>query len=135
MIGPSLRQIHSVFARTAVGFSMAALLVGEVQAGAWAAPASQAPINATSAEIRQFAFSPSPLVISAGASVTWTNRDAIEHTVTSGSPDAPGSAFDSGFLNQEQAFSYRFDEPGEYPYFCLRHPFMQGTLEVSQPAM
>jgi plastocyanin len=131
MIGQWMRQASRGLGRTAFGLAAAALFTIEAQTAVRAQAADQALTSSTSAEIRQFTFSPSPLVVSPGASVMWTNRDAIEHSVTSGSPDAPGNAFDSGFLSQEQAFSIRFDEPGEYAYFCRRHPFMQGTLTVA----
>jgi plastocyanin len=134
MIRNWIHQTHRILERMAIAITVAALPALAVQPAGWAAPTGQAPMDATPAEIWQFAFAPSPLMISAGTAVTWTNRDAIEHSITSGSPDAPGSVFDSGFINQEQAFSFRFDEAGEYPYFCRRHPFMQATLTVSPQA-
>ncbi len=117
--------------RAALGFPLAVLLLIAVQVHGLAAPSAQPSLDVATAEIRQFTFSPSPLVVATGAVVTWTNRDAIEHSVTSGSPDAPSGVFDSDFISPEQSFSFRFDEPGEYPYFCRRHPFMHGTLIVS----
>ncbi len=69
-----------------------------------------------------------------GTTVVWTNDDAIAHTVTSGTSDGSrGSAdgiFDSGFMNTGDTFSYTFDEPGEFPYFCLPHPWMIGKVIV-----
>jgi plastocyanin len=134
MIQDWIRKAHRILERMAVAFAVAALPALAVQPAGWAASTGQAATDATPAEIRQFAFTPSPLMISAGTAVNWINRDAIEHSITSGSPDAPGGVFDSGFINQEQAFSFRFDEAGEYPYFCQRHPFMQATLTVSPRA-
>ncbi len=95
--------------------------------------AAEAPVVATAsvaAEIRFFYFAPDPLVVAPGTLVAWTNRDAIVHSVTAGSPDAIG-AFDSGLFDEGQSFSLQFTEPGEYAYFCLRHPSMQGLLSVS----
>jgi plastocyanin len=34
-------------------------------------------------------------------------------------------------LNPGQTFSFTFTEEGEYPYFCLLHPNMVGTVNVS----
>lgn len=80
------------------------------------------------------AYSPLELTVPVGTTVVWTNDDAIAHTVTSGTSDgSSGSAdgiFDSGFMNAGDTFSYTFDEPGEFPYFCLPHPWMIGKVIV-----
>jgi len=70
------------------------------------------------------------LQVAAGTTVTWTNHDAIIHSVTSGSPDAPDGAFDSGFFDQAGTFSFTFTDSGDYTYFCMRHNFMRGTVSV-----
>jgi plastocyanin len=77
--------------------------------------------------IDNFSFAPGALVVSAGTRVTWTNRDDIPHTVT----DAAGQrAFKSSALDTGDAFSYLFDKPGTYHYFCSLHPRMEGTVVV-----
>ena len=45
-------------------------------------------------------YNPSPLSISVGANVTWTNNDNTGHTVTEGNPTGvtPQNGFDSGIL-------------------------------------
>ncbi len=75
------------------------------------------------AEIKTFRFQPKAVEVKAGTTVTWTNRDAIEHSVTAGT-------FDSGFFTQGQTFSIAFDKPGEYAYSCARHKSMRGTVRV-----
>jgi plastocyanin len=62
---------------------------------------------------------------SAGATVTWTNKDDEPHTVVSDT--AP---FRSGALDTDESFSFRFDEPGTYHYACSIHPRMVGTIVV-----
>src|SRR5579859_3773263 len=64
------------------------------------------------ADIIQFDFEPAALQVAAGTTVTWTNHDAIIHSVTGGSPDAPDGAFDSGFFNQAGTFSFTFTDSG-----------------------
>jgi plastocyanin len=78
------------------------------------------------ANIRQFSFQPNPLEMSLGTTVTWTNQDGVQHSVT-----GSNSEFDSGLFTQGQAFSFTFDGPGTISYFCSRHPSMQGTVTVS----
>lgn len=82
------------------------------------------------------AYSPNPIQVSVGTTVTWTNNDSQPHTVTSGSNGQPDNKFNSSpnftpLLNPGQTFSFTFTEAGEYPYFCLLHPNMVGTVNVS----
>ena len=80
-------------------------------------------------------FASEDLAIRVGDTVTWTQRDGIPHTATSGRPgDADvGSVWDSLFLNQGESFSHTFDQPGEFRYFCTIHPTtaaLQATITV-----
>jgi plastocyanin len=82
------------------------------------------------------AYSPNPLQVSVGTTVTWTNNDSQPHTVTSGSNGQPDNKFNSSpnftpLLNPGQTFSFTFTEAGEYPYYCMLHPNMVGTVSVS----
>jgi nitrite reductase (NO-forming) len=81
------------------------------------------------------AYTPPVITVEAGTTVTWTNEDAIVHTVTSGTAsDTAGTfdgTFDSGDMAEGDTFSFTFDEPGEFPYFCIPHPWMQGTVIVT----
>ncbi|HEY1013799.1 MAG TPA: plastocyanin/azurin family copper-binding protein [Herpetosiphonaceae bacterium] len=86
---------------------------------------------AAQADIQTFQFKPGRLEVKAGTTVTWTNRDAIEHSVTGGTPPNPAGTFDSGFFTQGESRSFTFDEPGEFAYFCKRHNSMVGTIVVA----
>ena len=82
------------------------------------------------ADIKLFVYRPEPLEIQPGTTVVWTNQDDIDHSVTHGTPPAAGQAFDSGLFGKGRSFSFTFAEPGEYPYFCLRHNSMVGVVRV-----
>src|SRR5713226_3695838 len=56
-------------------------------------------------EIKLFTFKPGSLEVPVGTTVVWTNRDAIEHSVTNGTLEKPGGTFDSGFFTERQSFS------------------------------
>ncbi len=71
-------------------------------------------------------FRPGSFAIATGGSIEWRNDDGEVHTVT-----APDAAFDSGIMNGGATFSQSFAKPGSYGYFCLIHPEMRGTIEVS----
>lgn len=72
-------------------------------------------------------FSPNPVEVKVGETVTWINDDSGRHTVTS-----KDGVFDSGMMGKGQSFSYTFDKAGEYPYFCEPHPNMVGTVVVTE---
>ena len=99
----------------------------------WSKPTAQLAAMAqeqVGADIKTFQFQPKAIEVKAGTTVTWTNRDAIEHSVTAGAPGAPSGDFDSGFFTQGRSFSVTFDKPGAYTYFCARHNSMRGTVTV-----
>ena len=95
-----------------------------------APPAAAA--EAVPVTIRNFAFDPATVQIRTGQAVTWTNRDPVAHTATA--TDDP-KTFDSGNLNTDQEFTFVFDQPGTFPYICIYHPYMKGTIEVSGEAV
>lgn len=78
-------------------------------------------------------YIPSTVTIDEGGEVTWSNDDTAAHTVTSGTAaDGPDGNFDSSLFMAGTTFSFKFDdfEAGEYPYFCMVHPWMTGTVVV-----
>ena len=77
------------------------------------------------------AFSPNPIQVSVGTTVTWTNNDAQPHTVSSGENATPNGLFDSPIMAPKATFEHTFTEAGEFPYFCTLHPNMVGTVSVS----
>jgi plastocyanin len=77
------------------------------------------------------AYAPNPIEVGVGDTVTWTNDDSQPHTATSGEAVTPDGNFDSGIMAPAATFDFTFTEAGEYPYFCLLHPNMVGTVSVS----
>ncbi|MFB3096908.1 MAG: PEFG-CTERM sorting domain-containing protein [Nitrosopumilaceae archaeon] len=74
---------------------------------------------------------PNDINIAVGETVTWTNDDTAAHTVSSGSPaDGPDQIFDSSLFMAGTSFSHTFDTEGTFDYFCMVHPWMQGTVIV-----
>ncbi len=85
--------------------------------------------DGTMVKIDNFSFTPKSLTVKAGATVTWINHDDIPHNVVS-----TEKKFSSPVLDTDQSFSFRFQEPGSYPYFCKIHPMMTGTVVVERDA-
>jgi plastocyanin len=81
--------------------------------------------NGTSVTIMSFAFSPASLTVKTGTKVTWTNKDAVTHTVT-----ADQGAFNSGLLSPGNSFSFTFTQAGTYSYHCNIHHSMTATIIV-----
>lgn len=69
-----------------------------------------------------------------GGEVIWSNDDTAAHTVTSGDIKAggPDGKFDSGLFMAGKIFSNKFEEAGNFPYFCQVHPWMQGVVIVQE---
>jgi plastocyanin len=111
--------------------SLAAVLVLALVAGCPAPPPPVA--GTTDVTMRGLSFDPMVVTISQGQTVRWTNTETlpIPHTVTSGNPEDAnaGSIFDSGLLNPGQSFSFTFNTPGTYVYFCRIH-FMEGMRDA-----
>lgn len=76
-------------------------------------------------DIRRHLFAPGTIVIRAGQTIEWVNNDAVVHTVNS-----ENAAFQSGAIEPGAAWRARFEEPGQYPYYCGPHPFMKGVVVV-----
>src|SRR5918992_1480901 len=52
------------------------------------------------------AFSPNPVQVSAGTTITWTNDDAQPHAVNSGENGTPSGLFDSPIMPTAATFEY-----------------------------
>lgn len=83
------------------------------------------PVATTSVTIQNFAFNPPAVVVPVGATVTWTNQDIEEHTVT-----ARDKTFDSDVLGSGKSFSFTFTRAGTYEYLCSIHTSMAGKVVV-----
>lgn len=88
--------------------------------------------NGNSAMANKGFFVPLNAEIIRGTTVTWQNEDNIGHTVQS--QDGQGNVipmFNSAVLKTGDTFSYKFDKPGVYHYFCTIHPWRIGVVTVS----
>ena len=77
-------------------------------------------------------YIPSYYIAKVDEPVIWLNEDSAFHSVTSGSYEEPTDLFDSGHMDPYGIFSYTFEEPGMYPYFCTLHPWMAGNVKAER---
>jgi len=75
--------------------------------------------------IDNFKFAPTPLTISKGTEVTWTNHDDIPHSIVVNTLGVHSKAMDT-----DGTFTYKFDKAGTFFYVCGLHPFMQAKVVV-----
>src|ERR1700730_11089344 len=78
-----------------------------------------------SVSMENFNIVPATLTVAPGTTVVWTNHDDVEHTVT-----ASDNSFTSAAIPTDGQFSYTFNTPGTYSYFCAIHPFMTAKVIV-----
>ena len=91
-----------------------------------ASPEASPSVSGQSVTVLDFAFSPKDITVNAGDTVTWTNQDSMDHTVTS----TDGGPLDSGNLSKGASYRHTFSTPGTYRYHCAYHPSMTGTVTV-----
>ena len=78
-------------------------------------------------------FLPSTVTIGVGGMVTFANNDSAAHTSTSGTgADGPSGVWDSSLVMMVAAYTTPALEAGEYPYFCMVHPWMEGLVIVEE---
>lgn len=122
-----------------VALVAAAMAIGGCSASSAASSATASSAPASSANepasgnvvIHTFAFGPQKISVTAGSTVTWTNQDAILHTVTAGTSAKPEKTFDAKMDGVGSTFSFTFDNPGTYPYHCSIHAVMTGVVTVT----
>lgn len=78
--------------------------------------------------IKNFAFSPATLTVKKGTTVSWTNQDAVRHSVIAKTASGPKS----GLLGQNESYSFTFNTAGTFSYNCGPHPQMQATITVTE---
>lgn len=106
-----------------MGVALAALLAAACGIGAQRVHSESATRDVT---IDNFSFDPQTITVPKGTRVVWKNRDDIPHTVVSDDK----STFKSHALDTDDSFSYTFDKPGTYGYFCSIHPKMTAKVVV-----
>jgi len=83
----------------------------------------------TGVDIRGYCFSPTILRVATGDAVTFTNVDPVPHSILGANATWGDYA---GF--KKKSVTYRFSEPGVYPYVCTYHVGMVGAVVVGNGA-
>ena len=77
-------------------------------------------------------YIPSTVTVDVGGKVIFSNTDSAAHTFTSGAitDDIVGLVFGERMIKSGDSFEWTPDTVGEFPYFCLIHPWMDGLIIV-----
>ncbi len=86
-----------------------------------------APSNVTAININNGKFRPKNVSIKVGTTLTWTNNDDVQQSVTS---DTPG-LFDSGLLAPGATWQHLFAQAGTFPYHSTGKSGTFGTVTVT----
>ncbi len=133
-----MRRYIRFFSPLAAVIFTALLVAGCGSSTHKSAPAASSPSGGSSSGgsatavlvIKNFAYSPSTLTVAPGATITVKNEDTAPHTVTATNPH--NGAFNTGDIQPGSNATFKAPTtPGTYPYICLIHQFMHGTLVVS----
>ena len=121
----------------------AACLTALLIAGACAGQSEVSETETEKIYVEGIAFSESDLTTQAGTTVTWVNRDDVPHTVTSGrggeqgipgvksgTEAQPDGVFAGDLTEDGTSYSFTFEQPGTYRYYCEIHASMRGRVVV-----
>ena len=130
------KAISSIFVLFAIAAGMASM--------APAAYADHAEVSIGAVEESGFSqscveagcYTPMIARVDVGGVVTMTNTDPTGvHTFTSGTVNgftpSPDGTFDTGVLMYVEDFEWSPTVSGEYPYYCMLHTWMTGTITVN----
>lgn len=76
-------------------------------------------------------YVPLHLQVKASTTVVWINNDNVLHTIQSqDKAGKPTGLFNSNVLKTGEIFTFKFEEPGMYNYYCTLHPWRVGQITV-----
>lgn len=94
------------------------------------APGSGAPGCEETAE---GCYIPKEATVDVGGKVIFSNTDTAAHTFTAGSAaEGPTGEFDTSLVIAGSSFEWTPTTVGEFPYYCMVHPWMEGLIVVQE---
>jgi plastocyanin len=105
--------------------SFLAILTTIVAAGPAVTAGASEQHQTAEVKVDNFSFGPDTVTVPVNTTVTWVNRDDVPHVIAS-----TDGVFRSKALDTDDKYSFTFDKPGTYSYFCALHPKMVGKIVV-----
>jgi plastocyanin len=114
-------RVARLLAATGLALSLAAC------GGGAGAALDASPVATTSVDLpKSYKFVPAAIVVPAGSTVTWANRDDFTHDVTL--PDGTPALT----MRPGESATHTFDTAGTFDYMCSLHPKdMRGRIVVT----
>lgn len=76
---------------------------------------------------------PKEATVDVGGKVIFSNTDSAAHTFTAGTAaEGPSDEFDSGLVMIGSSYEWIPTTVGEFPYYCMVHPWMTGLIVVQE---
>ncbi len=96
-------------------------------------PGSGAPTD-DCIDVEYGCYTPGTATIDVGGKIIFSNTDSAAHTFTSGvvADDVVGLVFGDKMMMSGDSFEWTPDTVGEFPYFCMIHPWMDGLIKVQE---
>lgn len=90
------------------------------------------PDNVVKVSISQFSYKPAEITVESGTTILWINEDPAGHNAAFVAENLPDLEQDLAgpIVGQSERFAVRFNEAGQYDYYCTPHPFMKGAVIV-----
>ena len=88
-------------------------------------------VSGQQVEMKDIAYQPETIRVRTGETITWVNRDAVQHDVVN---VKEGEEPRSELFNEGQTYEWTPTEAGTVEYLCTVHPNMKGTVEVTDDA-
>ncbi len=106
---------------------MLVVVIALAHSGDSSSPAHPAGVqrDQASVAIDNFSYTPSTLTVKVGSTITVTNMESVEHTLS-----ADNGSFNTGTLDKGKSAHFKLTKPGVYSFHCEFHPFMKGSIKV-----
>lgn len=124
-VDPSLRFLAAV-----IGIAVALGVLVEGLQGHLLPQQAPPAVATTRVFVNDSYFYPEAISVPVGVQVTWEQRGGITHDVVFS--DTPGEVR-SPYLNRGSIFTWTFDTPGTYHYYCSLHPNIMKGMVVVHP--
>ena len=88
---------------------------------------SSSAVATDSVTLEKYAFTPATIKVKVGTTVTWTNKDGVHHSVAGDNGGLPNGPL----FGQGENYKYTFTKAGTFTYHCAPHPYMHGSVVVT----
>ncbi|MBS3925428.1 MAG: PEFG-CTERM sorting domain-containing protein [Nitrosarchaeum sp.] len=84
-------------------------------------------------ETAEGCYIPSTATVDVNGKVIFSNTDTAAHTFTAGTAaDGPSGEFDTSLVIAGSSYEWTATTVGEFPYYCMVHPWMEGLIVVQE---